>query len=168
MTPIAIAPRTTIPLSRATGGARELLGVKPSAARPSFDDYRRPTTSEAFADAESPIEATADVVTPALPAPKAVASELEKAVRRMPTLYVIAFFGVVVACAVLIIWNTLQVNRLTAERTKLDDKIEQTQQRLIRLRAEEMQLSAPSRVGQIARTKLGMVEAMSEDIVVVK
>src|ERR1051325_881488 len=50
-------------------------------------------------------------------------SEIQKVVRKMPTLYVITFFGVVVACAVLIIWNTLQVNRLTAERTKLDDKI---------------------------------------------
>ncbi len=29
----------------------------------------------------------------------------------MPTLYVIAFFGVVVLCAVMIIWNTLQVNK---------------------------------------------------------
>jgi cell division protein FtsL len=100
--------------------------------------------------------------------PAVIATEIEKAVRKMPTLYVIAFFGVVVACAVLIIWNTLQVNKLTSERTKLDDEIAQTQQKLIRLRAEEMQLSAPSRVSEIAHAKLGMVEAMSEDIIVVK
>jgi len=97
-----------------------------------------------------------------------IAVEIEKAVRKMPTIYVIAFFGVVVACAVFIIWNTLQVNRLTSERTKLDDEIAQTEQKLIRLRAEEMQLSARSRVSQIAHAKFGMVEAMSEDIVVVK
>ncbi len=165
MTPIAIAPRASIPLNRA-GGVRELLGTKQQTARPAFDVGRAPIAEERqlIAEPALPIEPSAV----AAPAVRPVASELEKAVRRMPTLYVIAFFGVVVSCAVLIIWNTLQVNRLTAERTKLDDKIEQTQQRLIRLRAEEMQLSAPSRVGQIARTKLGMVEAMSEDIVVIK
>ena len=77
----------------------------------------------------------------------------------MPTLYVIAFFGVVVLCAVMIIWNTLQVNKLTAERTKLDDQITQSQQRLIHLRAEEMQLSAPEHIRPIAETKLGMIDA---------
>jgi cell division protein FtsL len=84
----------------------------------------------------------------------------------MPALYVIAFFGVVVSCAVLIIWNTLQVNRLTSERNKLDDQIAQTTQRLIRLRADEMQLSAQSRVRQIAQDKLGMTEVTPEDVVV--
>ena len=102
------------------------------------------------------------------PVQKPVVSEIEKAVRKMPTLYVIAFFGVVVACAVLIIWNTLQVNKLTAEKNKLDDQIAQTEQRLIRLRAEEMQLSAPTRVREIAQQKLGMVDATAEDIVTVK
>jgi cell division protein FtsL len=95
-------------------------------------------------------------------------SELERVVRKMPALYVITFFGVVVACAVLIIWNTLQVNRLTLERTKLDDNIAQTEQRLLRLRAEEMQLSASSRIDDLARTKLGMTEATGEDIVIIK
>jgi cell division protein FtsL len=99
---------------------------------------------------------------------KQVATEIEKAVRRMPTIYVIAFFGVVVLCAVMIIWNTLQVNKLTAERVKLDDKIAQTEQRLIRLRAEEMQLSAPDRIRMIAQTKLGMVDANGEDIVIAR
>jgi cell division protein FtsL len=102
------------------------------------------------------------------PAPKAAASEIERVVKKMPTLYVIVFFGVVVSCAVLIIWNTLQVNRLTAERTKLDDQIAQTEQRLLRMRATEMQLSAPSRVEDIAKTKLGMIEATGDDIVIVK
>ena len=100
--------------------------------------------------------------------PKAVPSEIQKAVRKMPTLYVIAFFGVVVACAVAIIWNTLQVNKLTAEQTQLDDQIAQTEQRLIRLRAEEMQLSAPDRIHGIAQTKLGMVDARGENIVIIK
>ena len=86
----------------------------------------------------------------------------------MPTIYVIAFFAVVVTCAVAIIWNTLQVDRLAAERSKLDDAIAQTEQRLIRLRAEQMQLSAASRVGAIAHAKFGMVDAMSEDIITVK
>ena len=95
-------------------------------------------------------------------------SEIERVVKKMPTLYVIVFFGVVVSCAVLIIWNTLQVNRLTSERTKLDDQIAQTEQRLLRMRATEMHLSAPSRVEEIAKTKLGMIEATGDDIVIVK
>jgi cell division protein FtsL len=102
------------------------------------------------------------------PVPKAVPSEIEKVVRKMPTLYVIAFFGVVVFCAVMIIWNTLQVNKLTAERTKLDDQITQTEQRLIRLRAEEMQLSAPDHIRPIAQSKLGMIQSSGEDVVIVK
>jgi cell division protein FtsL len=102
------------------------------------------------------------------PVPKVVPSEIEKVVRKMPTLYVIAFFGVVVLCAVMIIWNTLQVNKLTAERTKLDDQITQSEQRLIRLRAEEMQLSAPDHIRPIAQTKLGMIQSNGEDVVLVK
>src|ERR1044071_4358748 len=95
-------------------------------------------------------------------------SEIQKVVRKMPTLYVITFFGVVVGCAVLIIWNTLRVNKLTSERTKLDDQIVQAEQRLLKARAEEMQLSAPSRVEDLARTKLGMIEATGDDIVILK
>lgn len=102
------------------------------------------------------------------PLPKQEPSEIERVVRKMPTLYVITFFGVVVACAVLIIWNTLQVNRLTTERTKLDDQITQAEQRLLRARADEMQLSAPSRIEALARTKLNMVEATGDDIVILK
>ncbi len=107
----------------------------------------------------------AEPVAPPRPSPP---TELEKAVRRMPTLYVIAFFGIVVLSAVLIIWNTLQVNLLTAQETKLDTQIAQTEQRLIRLRAEEMQLSAPERIRALAQTNLGMVEAQSQDIITVK
>ena len=105
-------------------------------------------------------------IAPAIP--KAAPSEIEKVVRKMPTLYVIAFFGVVVLCAVMIIWNTLQVNKLTAERTKLDDQITQSEQRLIRLRAEEMQLSAPDHIRPIAESKLGMIQSSGEDVVIVK
>jgi cell division protein FtsL len=154
MAQIAIAPNTS---QFVANGARELLGVK---SRPSgtTSGVRDPGPEVYFPDPES---RTPD------PVPvKVQPSELEKAVRRMPTLYVIAFFGVVVACAVLIIWNTLQVNRLTTERNKLDDQIAQTEQRLIRLRADEMQLSAESRVRQIAQNKLGMVEANGDDIIV--
>jgi cell division protein FtsL len=99
-------------------------------------------------------------------ATKPAGETLEKVVRRIPTLYVIAFFGVVVGCAVLIIWNTLQVNRLTLERTRLSDRIAQTEQRLIKLRAHEMQLSAPSRIREIAKAKLGMVETTGEDVII--
>jgi cell division protein FtsL len=114
---------------------------------------------------EEPIAA---VGSNALPVPKTAPSEIEKVVRKMPTLYVIAFFGVVVLCAVMIIWNTLQVNKLTAERTKLDDQITQSEQRLIRLRAEEMQLSAPDHIRPIAESKLGMIQSSGEDVVIVK
>jgi len=143
MTTIAFAPRAEGYEKR---GTREMLGAKKNRVEDAIVFEPKP------------------IGTPV----KLVPSEIEKAVRRMPTLYVIAFFAVVVSCAVLIIWNTLQVNKLTAERTKLDDQIAQTEQRLIRLRAEEMQLSAPTRVREIARQKLGMMDATSEDIVTVK
>lgn len=93
---------------------------------------------------------------------------LEKVVKRIPTLYVIAFFAVVVTCAVSIIWNTLQVNRLTLEKTRATDRIAQTEQRLIKLRAQEMQLSAPSRIRTIAREKLGMIEETGSEVIFVK
>ena len=103
------------------------------------------------------------------PAPKAVVGEtLEKVVRRIPTLYVIALFGVVVLCAVLMIWNTLQVNKLTLERTRNDERIAQTEQRLIKLRAREMQLSQPSVIRELAQTKFGMIEESGEDLVIVR
>lgn len=93
---------------------------------------------------------------------------LEKVVKRIPTLYVIAFFAVVVTCAVSIIWNTLQVNRLTLEKTRATDRIAQTEQRLIKLRAQEMQLSAPSRIRSLAKEKLGMIEETGSEVVFVK
>jgi cell division protein FtsL len=92
---------------------------------------------------------------------------LEKVVGRIPTLYIIAFFTVFTGCAVLIIWNTLQVNRLTLEKARLESKTEQTTQRIIKLKAQEMQLSAPDRIREIARRKLGMTEMTSSDEVIV-
>lgn len=92
----------------------------------------------------------------------------EKVVKRIPTLYVIAFFGVLVACAVSIIWNTLQVNRLSLEKTRLKNRIAQTEQRLIKLRAHEMQLSAPSRIRGLAAAKLGMVEETGSEVVFIR
>ncbi len=142
MTTIAFAPRAISEIS----GERALLGGKPSTER-----------MAAF---------TGSVAT--VPPPKPVPSEIEKAVRRMPVLYVIAFFAVVVLSAVMIIWNTLQVNKLTAERVALDGQIAQNQQRLIRLRAEEMELSARDRIQFIAQSKLGMVPQSGQDIVIVK
>ena len=93
---------------------------------------------------------------------------LEKVVKRIPTFYVIIFFTVFTACAVLIIWNTLQVNRLTYDKSKLEGKIEQTQQRIIKLKAQEMQLSAPDRVRLVAKGKFGMIEANGVDEVLIK
>lgn len=93
---------------------------------------------------------------------------LEKVVGRIPTLYIIIFFTVFTGCAVLIIWNTLQVNRLTLEKARLESKTEQTVQRIIKLKAQEMQLSAPDRIREIARRKLGMIEMTSSDEVIVQ
>jgi cell division protein FtsL len=155
--PIAIASRPGT-VSNAESGVRPLLGVRAPAT------FHAPESRE-----PENFGGHWDGVEEAKPAAvKQVATEIEKAVRRMPALYVIAFFGVVVLCAVLIIWNTLQVNKLTYERVKLDDQIAQTEQRLIRLRAEEMQLSAPDRIRKIAQAKLGMVDANGEDIVIAK
>jgi cell division protein FtsL len=93
------------------------------------------------------------------PVKKKNAESFEKVVRRIPTLYVITFAVVLTSCAVLIIWNTLQVNRFSFEKTKLEQEIEQTKQRIIKLKAQEMQLSAPDRIRQVAKTKFGMVES---------
>lgn len=141
MTTIAFAPRAAY----GNSGERELLGVR--AAR-----------GELLALTEPNEPAT----------PKVVPGEIEKAVRRMPVLYVIVFFGVIVLSAVMIIWNTLQVNTLASEKTMLDNTIALNQQRLIRLRAEEMQLSAPDRIRAIAQTKLGMVEGNGQEMVIIK
>ncbi|HZK75775.1 MAG TPA: cell division protein FtsL, partial [Candidatus Kapabacteria bacterium] len=153
MTTIAFAPRTEY----GRGHQREMLGVKSSLA-----DRGR--------SAEEPFAITgSEPISPEIASiPKAIPGEIEKAVRRMPVLYVIAFFGVVVLSAVMIIWNTLQVNKLSAEKTTLDNTIALNQQRLIRMRAEEMQLSAPDRIRAIAQMKYGMVEANGQDIVIVK
>jgi cell division protein FtsL len=115
------------------------------------------------------VEDEVEQMAPCVPGMRAAQPEtLEKVVKRIPTLYVIAFFGVVVMCAVSIIWNTLQVNRLTLEKTRAMDRIAQTEQRLIKLRAQEMQLSAPSRVRALAKEKLGMIEETGSEVVFIK
>lgn len=143
MTTIAFAPRAAY----GNSGERELLGARRAREEPL---------------AITGVEPNEPVIA------KVVPGEIEKAVRKMPVLYVIAFFGVVVLSAVMIIWNTLQVNKLSAEKTTLDNAIALNQQHLIRLRAEEEQLSAPDRIRAIAQAKLGMVEANGQDIVIVK
>ncbi|HEY3875261.1 MAG TPA: cell division protein FtsL [Candidatus Kapabacteria bacterium] len=158
MTTIAYAPRA-LGNNREYGREADLLGIPPmkeepmAAFGPAPDSASVPKTPD-FASVPK-----TSVIPP---------GEIEKAVRRMPTLYVIAFFAVVVGCAVMIIWNTLQVNKLTAEKTKLDDQITQSEQRLIHFRAEEMQLSAPDRIRPIAQTKFGMIDPTGQDIVIVK
>jgi cell division protein FtsL len=128
------------------------------------DTYLREEIEED--DQESPEESAS---TSAIPGMRTAQPEtLEKVVKRIPTLYVIAFFGVVVMCAVSIIWNTLQVNRLTLEKTRAHDRIAQTEQRLIKLRAQEMQLSAPSRIRALAKERLGMIEETGSEVVFVK
>lgn len=154
MSQIAIAARTHRS-SLGSPGERELLGVKRAPIRGTVhSNVRGAATTVARAPEAAPV--------------KTAPSEIEKIVRKIPTIYVIAFFGVVVFCAVAIIWNTLQVNRLTLERTQLDEQITQAEQRLIRLRADEMQLSAPSRIREVATQKLGMNEATADEIIEVR
>jgi cell division protein FtsL len=155
MSQIAIAARTHRS-SLGSPGERELLGVKRPVRASVLTNGRGPATTIVRPDAhkEAPVKQTP--------------SEIEKIVRKIPTIYVIAFFGVVVVCAVAIIWNTLQVNRLTLERNRMDDQITQAEQRLTRLRADEMQLSAPSRIREIAQQKLGMTEATADEIIEVR
>jgi cell division protein FtsL len=57
---------------------------------------------------------------------------------------------------------------LTYEKSKLESKIEQTKQRIIKLKAQEMQLSAPERVREIAKGKFGMIEANGIDEFTIK
>jgi cell division protein FtsL len=144
MTHIAFTPRMK---ASPSGGA---LGVKAN-----FYDKKY---NEEFANPEF---LETEIGTPEKKKPQG--ETLEKVVKRIPTFYVIIFFSVFTACAVLIIWNTLQVNRLTYDKSKLENKIEQTQQRIIKLKAQEMQLSAPDRVREIAKNKFGMQEANGID-----
>jgi cell division protein FtsL len=135
--------------------SRGALGVKAS--------HSVPKRFEEFADPEF-LEENYDVSEKKKPQ----GETLEKVVKRIPTFYVIIFFSVFTACAVLIIWNTLQVNRLTYDKSKLEGKIEQTKQRIIKLKAQEMQLSAADRVRDIAKGKFGMTEANGLDEILIK
>jgi len=135
--------------------SRGALGVKPGI--PERERYEEFPDPELFDDA---------IDAPAKKKPKG--ETFEKVVKRIPTFYVIIFFSVFTACAVLIIWNTLQVNRLTYDKSKLESKIEQTKQRIIKLKAQEMQLSAPDRVREIAKGKFGMMEANGVDEFLIK
>jgi cell division protein FtsL len=163
------APRLSIGTSRAEessvrSGSRNgkaLLGAPKPKAQKDVVTFAPEPTPEIKG-----VSASAQNVSPSQA--KQLQGDLQKTVRKMPTLYVIAFFGVVVFCAVAIIWNTLQVNKLTLERTRNEEKIAQHEQRLIKLRAQEMQLSAPSRVRDIAKAKLGMVEESGDETIVLQ
>lgn len=141
-----------IPRSR-SGAERTVLGAPPNSAR------------AAAAHAAAPVHDEPIAAKPK--APKKNGESLDKVVGRIPTLYVIIFAAIVTLCAVLIIWNTLQVNRLTLEKAQLDSEIEQARQRIIKLKAQEMQLSASDRIRQIAKMKFGMVESDGINEVVV-
>lgn len=152
MPPIAIAPNVHSAIRLSQPGDRSApLGVsRPPAPLPPR------------------VAAAVSVDAPPVKRPNPQAETLEKVVRRIPTLYVVAFFGVVVACAVMIIWNTIQVNKLTLERTRTQQRIAELDQRTLRLKAEEMQLSAQSRVTEIARRKLRMIDMTGGDVVILK
>ena len=182
MTPIAIAPRSGAmkniysSTGRAGSPQIQIAGVSARAHNPAGASFLGNKTiaskSESATRGKRNVAtedeyATRETGGDAQPTP-AKTESIEKIVRRIPTLYVITFFGVVVGCAVLIIWNTLQVNTLTLELGHLQDKNAQTEQRLIKLKAQEMQLSAPSRIREIAKTKLGMIEETGEDLVIVR
>jgi cell division protein FtsL len=96
------------------------------------------------------------------------AESIEKVIKRIPTFYVIIFFTVFTACAVLIVWNTLQVNRLAYQKASLERKIELQEQRIIKLKAQEMRLAAPDRIRELAMTRLHMIETTSEDEIIVQ
>lgn len=157
MPPIAIAPTvSTIRLTQ-SGDRSAPLGAR-----------AKVNASVATHAQQRPVSVGTTVDAPAVKRVNPQAETLEKVVRRIPTLYVVAFFGVVVGCAVLIIWNTIQVNRLTLERTKTQQRIAELDQRTLRLKAEEMQLSAQSRVTEIAKRKLRMIELSGSDVIIMK
>ena len=115
--------------------------------------------SAASARQTQPNTTFAEQASPAAVPKKKNTETIEKVVGRIPTLYVIVFAAIVTGCAVLIIWNTLQVNRLNYEKTQLAQTIEESKQRIIKLKAQEMQLSAPDRIRQIVKSKFGMIES---------
>jgi len=99
---------------------------------------------------------------------KSQSETVEKVIKRIPTFYVIIFFTVFTACAVLIVWNTLQVNRLAYQKSALESKMELQEQRIIKLKAQEMRLAAPDRIRELALRQLGMTESTSEDEIIVQ
>ena len=148
--PVRITDASTRNGVRNARADRDLLGVRQPIVRPESEE---PITEPSL---------QSSVVSVVL-----AGESIEKVVRRIPTLYVIALFTVIVSCAVLTIWNTLQVNKLTQIRVRNEQRIAESEQRLVKLRAEEMQLAAPSRIRQLAEQKLGMTEAQREDLVLI-
>jgi cell division protein FtsL len=62
----------------------------------------------------------------------------------------------------------LQVNRFTVEKTRLEEKIELAKQRIIKLKAEEMQLTTPDRIRRLATGKFGMIVSNGENEFLIK
>jgi len=135
-----------------TPRARGLASNEAIGSRRPYDDY----------DVPEPLEAKPEKKA------KAGTESIEKVIKRIPTFYVIIFFTVFTACAVLIVWNTLQVNRLTFQKSALEAKIELQEQRIIKLKAQEMRLAAPDRIRELALTKLKMTESLGEDEIIVQ
>lgn len=121
-------------------------------SRRPFEDYSEPEPFDAKPDKKA----------------KPGGETIEKVIKRIPTFYVIIFFTVFTACAVLIVWNTLQVNRLTYQKSSLEAKIELQEQRIIKLKAQEMRLAAPDRIRELALTRLKMTESLGEDEVIIQ
>jgi cell division protein FtsL len=175
MTQIAIARRKgvmestqlpRVPRIQLNSPGKTMLGARTVSTRPESRS-QRDDPEDSFS--VEPKETTpSKQTTPSIVSVVLAGETIEKVVRRIPTLYVIALFGVIVLCAVLTIWNTLQVNKLTLERTHNEQRLEESEQRLVKLRAEEMQLGAPSRIRQLAESKLGMTDAQREDLVLVR
>jgi cell division protein FtsL len=135
-----------------TPRVRGIASNEPIGSRRPFDEYPE------FPETE-PKQATKK---------KSPGETVEKVIKRIPTFYVIIFFTVFTACAVLIVWNTLQVNRLAYRKSSLEAKIELQEQRIIKLKAQEMRLAAPDRIRELALTKLKMTESTSEDEIIIQ
>ncbi|SDM36019.1 cell division protein FtsL [Geoalkalibacter ferrihydriticus] len=86
-----------------------------------------------------------------------------------PRLFPVLFFlGVVLAVSLLFVWSRIEVFQLKYEISSLETALREGRQENSQLRLEAASLRSPSRIENIARTRLGLREPSLEQIINVR
>ncbi|MDO3378823.1 cell division protein FtsL [Geoalkalibacter halelectricus] len=85
--------------------------------------------------------------------------------RLLPVLF---FVGLVLAISLLFVWSRIEVFELKYEISALETALREGQQENRQLRLEVASLRSPSRIENIARTRLGLREPTPEQIINVR